>query len=69
MLGHRRQGRVTADQARRFAQETLGKIADGEASAAGRARSRTVPTLAEAFKGYLAAGPRREAIQGVIGGA
>ena len=32
-----RHGRVTADQARRMAQETLGKVAAGEDPAAGRA--------------------------------
>ncbi len=55
-----RHGRVTADQARRMAQETLGKVAAGEDPAAGRARSRSVPTLREAFDDYLAAGPARK---------
>ena len=55
-----RHGRVTADQARRLAQETLGRVAAGEDPAAGRTGSRSVPTLREAFEDYLAAGPKRK---------
>ena len=55
-----RHPRVTAEQARRLAQETLGKVAGGEDPAAARARSRAVPTLREAFEDYLAAGPKRK---------
>ena len=55
-----RHGRVKAEQARRIAQKTLGQVADGDDPAAARARSRTVPTLREAFEDYLAAGPRRK---------
>jgi len=55
-----RHGRITADRARRLAQETLGRVAAGEDPAAGRTRARAVPTLREAFEDYLAAGPRRK---------
>ena len=55
-----RHGPVTAEKARRLAQETLGKVAAGEDPAAGRARSRSVPTLREAFEDYLGAGPKRK---------
>ena len=55
-----RHGQVTAGEARRLAQETLGKVAAGEDPAAGRARSRSVPTLSEAFEELLAAGPARK---------
>ena len=55
-----RHGRVTAEQARRIAQETLGKVAAGEDPAEGRTRSRSTPTLREAFEDFLAAGPPRK---------
>ena len=55
-----RHGRVTTDQARRLAQETLGRVAAGEDPAAERNPSRTVPTLREAFEEYLAAVPTRK---------
>ena len=48
-----RHGRVTLEQARRIAQETLGRIAAGEDPAGGRARTRAKPTLREAFEDYL----------------
>ena len=54
-----RHGRVTPDQARRIAQETLGRVAAGEDPAAGRARTRAMPTLRTAFEDYLDAGPER----------
>ena len=49
------------EQARRLAQETLGRVAAGEDPAAGRTRTRAraMPTLREAFEDYLAAGPAR----------
>ena len=56
-----RHGRVTAEQARRIAHETLGKVAAGEDPAEGRTRSRSVPTLREAFEEFLAVGPKRKA--------
>ena len=52
---------VTPEQARRIAQETLGRVTAGEDPAAGRARRRAVPTLREAFDDYLAAGPAPKA--------
>ena len=55
-----RHGRVKAEQARRIAQKTLGQVADGDDPAAAHARSRTVPTLREAFEDYLSAGPKRK---------
>ena len=55
-----RHGRVTAEQARRLAQEALGRVAAGEDPAGERARTRSVPTLREAFEDFLAAGPARK---------
>ena len=55
-----RHGRVTAEQARRIAHETLGKVAAGEDPAEGRTRSRSVPTLREAFAEFLSVGPERK---------
>ena len=51
---------MTTDQARRLAQETLGRVAAGEDPVAERNRSRTVPTLRQAFEEYLAAVPTRK---------
>ena len=56
-----RRGRVTAEQARRIAHETLGKVAAGEDPAVGRTRSRSTPTLREAFEEFIAVGPERKA--------
>ena len=55
-----RHDRMSAEQARRIAHETLGKVAAGEDPAEGRTRSRSVPTLREAFEDFLAAGPARK---------
>ena len=55
-----RHGRVTPEQARRIAQETLGRVAAGEDPAAGRTRARLMPTLREAFEEYLTVGPERK---------
>ena len=54
-----RHGRITPEQARRNAQEILGRVATGEDPAVDRARSRAMPTLREAFEDYLAVGPAR----------
>ena len=54
-----RHGLITADQARRRAREILGRVALGDDPLAERARTRSIPTLREAFEDYLAAGPRR----------
>ena len=53
-------GRITAEQARRMAQELLGKVASGEDPARERAEARGMPTLAQAFEDYLRANPRRK---------
>ena len=51
-----RAGRVTPDQARRRAQELLGRVAAGEDPAGERARARELPRLADACKEYIKAG-------------
>ena len=53
-------GRITPDQARRMAQETLGKVAGGGDPAEERAEARSMPTLAHAFEDYMDANPRRK---------
>ncbi len=55
-----RHGRITPEQARRLARETLGRVAAGEDPAAGRTRARAMPTVRDAFEDYLAAGPARK---------
>ena len=52
-------GRITPDQARRQAQELLGRVAAGDDPAGERARARGLPTLQEAFEDYLEANPSR----------
>ncbi len=52
-------GRITPDQARRQAQELLGRVAAGGDPAAERARARGLPTLQAAFEEYLEANPSR----------
>ncbi|MXY40614.1 MAG: DUF4102 domain-containing protein [Rhodospirillaceae bacterium] len=54
-------GRMTVDQARRKAQDLLGRVARGEDPAQARAAARGVPTLAEAFETYMKANPNRAA--------
>ena len=56
-----RYGRVTPDQARRKAQELLGRVAAGDDPAGERAESRGMPTLTDAFEDYMAANPNRAA--------
>ena len=53
-------GRMATDQARRKAQELLGKVAAGEDPADKRAAARGMPTLGEAFEDYMAANPHRK---------
>ena len=55
-----RHRRMTPEQARRAAHETLGRVAAGEDPAGDRARSRNMPTLRETYADYLAAGPERK---------
>ena len=52
-------GRIAPDQARRQAQELLGRVAAGHDPAAERAQARGLPTLQEAFEDYLEANPSR----------
>ncbi len=55
-----RYGAMAPDQARRAAQELLGRVAGGGDPAGERAGRRHLPTLAEAFDEYLAANPGRK---------
>ena len=54
-----RYGQITPDQARRLAQNYLGKIANGDDPAAERAAARGIPTIGDAFEDYMAANPNR----------
>ena len=54
-------GRMTTDEARRKAQDLLGRVVRGEDPAVERAETRGVPTLAEAFETYMKANPNRAA--------
>ena len=54
-----RYGKITADQARRLAQETLGRVAGGDDPAAERKEARAMPTLQDAVDDYVAANPKR----------
>ena len=51
-----RAGRMTPDQARRRAQELLGRVAAGEDPAGERAEARGLPRLGEACEDYLKSG-------------
>ena len=54
-----RLGRITPHEARRQAQELLGRVAAGKDPAGERREARSLPTLDEAFEEYLAANPKR----------
>ena len=54
-----RHGRITPDEARRRAQDILGRVARGEDPAGERAEARGAPTLADAFETYIDANPNR----------
>ena len=56
-----RYGRVTPDQARRLAQELLGRVAGGADPAGERAGARALPTLGDACTEYIEAGNGRSA--------
>ena len=56
-----RHGRISPEDARRRAQDILGRVARGEDPAGERAEARDTPTLADAFETYLAANPNRAA--------
>ena len=51
---------LAPEEARRLAQELLGRVARGEDPAQERAESRGMPTLREAFEEYLTANPNRK---------
>ena len=53
-------GRLAPEDARRLAQELLGRVARGQDPAQERADSRGMPTLREAFAEYLTANPSRK---------
>ena len=53
-------GHLAPEEARRLAQELLGRVARGEDPAQERAESRGMPTLREAFEEYLTANPNRK---------
>ena len=53
-------GHLAPEEARRLAQELLGRVARGEDPAQERADSRGMPTLREAFEEYLTANPNRK---------
>ena len=55
-----RYGRIVPDQARRMAQELLGRVAADEDPAGERTQARGMPTLAEAFEGFMEANPMRK---------
>ena len=54
-----RYGKIAPDQAKRLAQKTLGKVADGGDPAGERAEARSMPTLGDAFEDYMTANPNR----------
>ena len=54
-----RYGRITVDQARKLAQNLLGKVAGGADPAYERAMARAMPTLGDAFEEYMAVNPNR----------
>ena len=54
-------GRITPDEARRKTQDLLGRVARGDDPAEERTEARSVPTLGQAFEGYMAANPNRAA--------
>ena len=51
---------LAPEEARRLAQELLGRVARGQDPAQERAESRGMPTLREAFEEYLTANPNRK---------
>ncbi|MDE3261041.1 MAG: integrase family protein [Acidobacteriota bacterium] len=53
-------GRLAPEDARRLAQELLGRVARGQDPAQERADSRGMPTLREAFAEYLTVNPNRK---------
>ena len=52
-------GRMVPEQARRVAQQVLGKVAAGGDPALERSEARTIPLLKQAFEDYMASNPNR----------
>ena len=54
-------GRMAPEQARRVAQQVLGKVAAGGNPALERSEARAIPLLKQAFEDYMASNPNRSA--------
>ena len=54
-------GRMAPEQARRAAQQVLGKVAAGGDPALERSEARAIPLLKQAFEDYMASNPNRSA--------
>ncbi len=54
-------GRMAPEQARRVAQQVLGKVAAGGDPALERSEARAIPLLKQAFEDYMASNPNRSA--------
>ena len=54
-------GRMAPEQARRLAQQVLGKVAAGGDPALERSEARAIPLLKQAFEDYMASNPNRSA--------
>ena len=54
-------GRMSPEQARRLAQQVLGKVAAGGDPALERSEARAIPLLKQAFEDYMASNPNRSA--------
>ena len=52
-------GRMSPEQARRLAQQVLGKVAGGGDPALERSEARAIPLLKQAFEDYMASNPNR----------
>ena len=61
-----RYGRIAPDEARRKAQDLLGRVARGEDPAEERSEARGMPTLEQAFEDYMKTGAKRQATTEVL---
>ena len=61
-----RYGRIAPDEARRKAQDLLGRVARGEDPAEERSEARGMPTLEQAFDDYMKTGAKRQATTEVL---